>query len=128
MPSHHPSLPLPLAPTLLLLPRPAPLAGSPSYPPVQYFNYNGTVVVNGQTCWLWVLDGLAYVTQRTKQQNPVALLDGNTGIITFFFGFEAFVGPAQWPPGYWMVPDPCPTAEEEEEAPAAAPAAALRGA
>jgi hypothetical protein len=85
------------------------LSGSPGYPPVQFFAYNGTVNVNGQTCWMFRLDASAYVTERTKQQNPVALIDGANNIITFFTGFESYLPPATWPPGYFMIPEPCAT-------------------
>ncbi len=89
----------------------SPLAGSPGFPPVQFFQYNGTVTVGDQTCWLWRLQSLAYATQRTPQQYPVVLIDGLAGTFTFFTNFESFAPPAQWPPAYWMVPDPCPTSE-----------------
>ncbi len=86
----------------------APLPGSMFVPDVQNFVFNGTQTVNGQKIWVWVRPPFAYGTQRTPAQLPVVWVDGATGIITFFTAIETFNPPTLWPPGQWMVPDPCP--------------------
>jgi hypothetical protein len=90
-----------------------PLPGSLFVPDVQNFAYNGTQTVNGQTIWVWLRPPYAYGTQRTKAQLPVVWVDGATGTITFFSAIETFSPPNLWPPGQWMVPDPCPTRSSE---------------
>ncbi len=65
--------------------------------------------MNGQKGWLWLREPFAYVTQRTTAQLPIATVDGQANTVTFFTTIETFNPPAMWPPGYWEVPDPCPT-------------------
>ena len=58
------------------------LPGALSVPDVQNFDFSGEGAFGDESVWLWTRSPLAYATERTPQQMPVALLNGDQGYDT----------------------------------------------
>lgn len=82
------------------------LPGTLQVPPVQTFAFIGPGEFDGRAVWLWEQAPLAYATEQTAQQMPVAILNGETHIVTAW-GPTTIFSNASWPQGYWAKPAAC---------------------
>lgn len=83
------------------------LPGSLTAPDVQNFEFQGAGTFGGDTpIWVWVRAPLAYATEQTAQQMPVAILNGDTHIVTAWGPTTVYTNES-WPAHFWDKPQSC---------------------
>ena len=73
---------------------------------VQNFDFAGEGAFGDEPVWLWTRAPLAYATEKTPQQMPVALLNGDTHIVTAW-GPTTVYNNDSWPAGTFDKPAAC---------------------
>ena len=83
------------------------LPGSLEVPDVQDFVFSGEGTFLDRPVWLWERAPVAYATEQTAQQMPVALLNGETHIVTAWGPITIYTNDS-WPSETWEKPAACP--------------------